>query len=222
LGPELRGRVLTAKGDYGGARVAFDAILATDPKSAQAIISLTDLDVRERKFAAAQARLERAVQQQPDNSVFHLMLAQRREQAGAPIDELRKILAAAITVAPLDASARVQLIDTNLRAKQFKDALAAAQAADGAIPNDYKILDAQGRTQALSGDSQQAISTFRRLANSDANLVGPHMRLAILYRDAGNVDAAVASLKRRPLRSPKNSSNECPLWTQATCWRARY
>lgn len=196
LGLELRGRVLTAKGDYAGARAAYEAVQISDPKSAQAVISLTELDVREKKLQAAQVRLERATQSQPDNAVFHLLLAQIREQAGAPIDELRKIIGAAIQAAPLDAAARVQLIDSNLRAKQFKEALAAAQAAEAAIPNDYKVLDAQGRTQALAGDSQQAISTFRRLANSEANLVGPHLRLATLYRDSGNVDAAVASLRR--------------------------
>ena len=196
LGLELRGRVLTAKGDYAGARAAYDAVQVIDPKSAQAVLSLTELDVREKKLQAAQSRLERATQLQPDNAVFHLLLAQIREQGGAPIEELRKIIGAAIKAAPLDAGARVQLIDSNLRAKQFKEALAAAQAAEAAIPNDYKILDAQGRTQALAGDGQQAISTFRRLANSEANLVGPHLRLATLYRDGGNVDAAVASLRR--------------------------
>lgn len=196
LGQELRGRVLTAKGDYAGARAAYEAVLVSNPKSAQAVISLSELDVREKKLQDAQARLERATQQQPENAVFFLLLAQLREQAGAPIDELRKIIGAAIKAAPLDAGARVQLIDSNLRAKQFKEALAAAQAAEAAIPNDYKILDAQGRTQALAGDSQQAISTFRRLANGEANLVGPHLRLATLYRDGGNVDAAVASLRR--------------------------
>ncbi len=196
LATELRGRVLAAKGDIAGARAAYEAVLTSDPKSSQAVVALAEIDVRERKLDAAQARLDRATQQQPDNAVFQLMLAQIRERAGAPIEEVRKIIGAAIKASPLDAGARVQLIDSNLRAKQFKEALAAAQAADAAIPNDYQILDAQGRTQALAGDSQQAISTFRRLANTDSNQVGPHLRLATLYRDGGNVDAAVASLRR--------------------------
>ncbi|MCC6657568.1 MAG: tetratricopeptide repeat protein, partial [Rhodocyclaceae bacterium] len=185
-----------ARGVLAGARAAFDQAWATDPKSYSALSNLVEVDIREKRFEQAQARLEAAVPDHGGNPLLHLALARIREQRGAPIEEVRKTLAEAIRIAPNDVAARIALIDTNLRAKQLKEALIAAQAADAAITSDPEILDALGRTQALAGDQQQAITTFRRITNLETGSAKPHMRLAAMHREQGNLTAAIASLRR--------------------------
>lgn len=193
---ELRGRVLAAKGDLPAARQALERAQAADPKSFAAVASLTELDIREAKLDQAEARLKQAVVKDADNATLHLLLARLMEQRGAPIEELRRVIGEGIKLAPRDAIARVQLVDTNLRRRQTQEALAAAQQAEAAIPDDLEVLDALGRTQALAGDTQQALSTFQRIVGLEPNVARPHVRLAALHRETGNVSAAVASLRR--------------------------
>lgn len=196
LAHELRGRLAVATGDLPGARQAFEKQLAVDPKAFSAVTSLVDLDIREKRLVEAQARAQKAVEQMGNIPAAHLLLARVRESQGATIDEIRKIFADAIKVAPTDAVIRAQLIDTNLRAKQVKEALVAAQSAQSAIPDDIYLLDAVGRTQALAGDTQQALNTFRRAASLDVRVATPHVRVAAIQRELGNTAAAVAALAR--------------------------
>ncbi len=193
---EMRGRVLASMGDTAGARSAFEAALGKDPGALAAIQSLNELDLREGRQAQALARIDKAVAAQPDSAALHAALAQVRERAGAPFEEVRRALNEAVRLAPTDPAIRVLLVDASLRAKQYKDALVAAQAADAAVPNDGDVLDALGRTQALVGDTQQAIGTFRRITNLEGSSPRPHLRLAALHRDQGNIGAATASLRR--------------------------
>lgn len=193
---EMRGRVLAAKGDVADARQSFEKAQSIDPKSFSAVANLTELDIREKKLDQAQARLQQATVQYPDNASARLLLASLMEQRGASIEDLRRVIGEAIKLAPKDAAARVQLIEANLRRKQVKEALAAAQIAEAALPDDLEVLDALGRTQALAGDTQQALSTFQRVVNLESNVARPHTRLAALYREIGNVTAAAASLRR--------------------------
>jgi putative PEP-CTERM system TPR-repeat lipoprotein len=64
------------------------------------------------------------------------------------------------------------------------------------MPNDNDVLDALGRAQVMSGDQQQAISTFRKLSAADNRKADPHIKLAELLRKSGDVDGAVSSLRK--------------------------
>jgi putative PEP-CTERM system TPR-repeat lipoprotein len=194
--PDLRGRVLATKGDLAGARAAFEQALARDPASVATHLSLNEIDFREKRPEQALARLDKALTSQPGNSALLTARAHVLERSAAPVEEVKTALAAAVQAAPADVGARVAQVDALLRAKQYKEALIAAQAADAAIPGDLGILDALGRAQALAGDTQQAIGTFRRITNIEPGLPQPHLRLAAMHRDQGNTSAAIASLRR--------------------------
>ncbi len=202
---ELKGRLAMALGDTRAAREAFEKMAAADPNAFAAVAKLVELDLYEQKGEEAQARVQRAVDKQPDNAAAHLLLARIREKRGAPIEELRQVYASAIKAAPMDASIRVHLVDTNLRAKQIKEALVAAQTASAALADDLELLDALGRTQALAGDTQQALSTFRKAASLDPRIAKPHVRVAAIQRELGNVAAAIASLQRAVELDPEQA-----------------
>jgi cellulose synthase operon protein C len=193
---ELRGRVLLGRHDLPGARLAFEKALALDPQLFTATSNLATIDLLEKKPERAQQRMRDAIKTDPRNHFAYMALAELRSREGAKLEEVRQLLADAIKAAPADPAPRLQMIELLMRRRQLKDALTSAQEAAAALPNDSDVLDALGRAQAQSGDTQQAISTFRRVTGIDAGSARPHVRLADVLRTSGNNGAAVASLRR--------------------------
>lgn len=208
---ELRGRVHMLAGDHTAARAAFDRAVQIDPALLTAVVSLAEIDLRAGQRDAARTRMETFVAAQPANSAAHVALADVLQRIGAPIEAVRKPLVEAIRLAPSDVTTHVRLVDANLRAKQFKEALSAAQAGDAAVPNDPTMLDALGRAQALAGDMQQSMGTFRRITNLETHTAQPHLRLAAMHRDQGNLTAASASLRRAIEIEPGNGQARADL-----------
>ena len=194
--PELRGRIHVARGDMPAARKAFEDALALDPALFGAVTNLAELDVFEKKPEQARKRLEDAVRADPRNHFAGLALAQLLSRLGAPVDEQRAVLQRTITANPSVAAPRLRLVEFHLASRRYKEALATAQDAVAALPNDASILDALGRALTLSGDVQQAISIFRRLNNLDSTAVLPHTRLADVYKSMGDRKSAEASWRR--------------------------
>jgi putative PEP-CTERM system TPR-repeat lipoprotein len=133
-----------------------------------------------------------------------MALAEIRARAGAPLDELRSILTEAIKASPSESEPRLQLIDLALKKRQYKDALAVAQEAAAALPNDVRVLDAVGRAQAEAGNLEQAITTFRKLASIDAKSAAPYIRLADVYKAANKREAAETALRKAVEVEPSN------------------
>ncbi len=193
---DVLGQVQLARKDYPAARKAFDDALRVDPLFFSATSNLAALDLLEGKPEQARKRLEAAVAADKRNHFARMALAQTRLQQGAPLDEVKQILQDGIAASPSEPAPRLQLIQLLSRKKKFKEALAAAQEGSAILPNDVDLLDALGLTQMQAGDTQQAISTFRRLTAVDPNSARPHVRLADVYRALGNKDGAISSLKR--------------------------
>jgi putative PEP-CTERM system TPR-repeat lipoprotein len=191
---ELRGRVLVARTDYPAARAAFEQALRLDPSLFAATSSLAALDVLDTKPEQARKRFEDSVKADPRNFYAQMALAALRERDGAPLEEVKQILADAIKHSPGQADPRLQLIDLTLRKRQYKEALSVAQEAAAALSNDTRVLDAVGRAQMQAGSPDQAITTFRQLAGLDPNASLPYARLADVYAMLGKRESIEASL----------------------------
>ncbi len=192
---ELRGRVFAARRDGAAARRAFERALEIEPARYSATAALAALDVAEGRRPQAAERLQAAMRADPRNHAARLALAELRAAEGRPLSELRALVAEGVTAGPGEATPRLRLVELLLAHKQVKDALAAAQEAAAALPDDAEIQDALGRCQELAGDTQQAISTFRKLAAADSRSAKPHVRLADLLKASGNREGAIASLE---------------------------
>jgi cellulose synthase operon protein C len=203
---ELRGQVHTARKDYAAARAAFEQALAIEPSRFSAVSSLAALDVMAGRLDEARQRLQGAVTADPRNHAARMALADLRSRQDAPLAEVLDILGAGIRAAPSEAGPRLQLVELLLAKKQFKDAVTAAQEAAASLPADTDIADALGRAQMLAGDTQQAISTYRRLAGQDTRSARPHLRLAELMKRTGDRDATVAALRRALEVDPNNEA----------------
>lgn len=194
---QLRGSVQIRKRDYDAARTSFEKAVALQPDAYFPVGSLVDLDVLQGKPQVAQQRLDAYLKRQPQ-SVSALLasavLASR--QATAQPAEVRKRFEAAIAAGPTEPASRLRLVEYLLRRNLFKDALAVAQEASAAIPDDPRALDALGRAQGRAGDTEQAMNTFRRVAGLLPQSPQPFLRLAELYRANGNIEQAIAAYRQ--------------------------
>jgi putative PEP-CTERM system TPR-repeat lipoprotein len=192
----LRGRIHQARGDGKAARAELERALAIDPMYFPAAASLAQLDVAAKRPEDSIPRFEAMVRTDPRHVNARLAIADLRLRAGAPREQVAALLAEAIKLAPAEAAPRLALVDLHLRAKDFKAALAVAQDASAALPSNLDVMDALGRAQFESGDLQQALNTFRRLAGASPNTAQTHLRLADLHLALRDPRAAEASFRR--------------------------
>lgn len=193
---ELRGRIQRQRKDYAAARADFEQALKVNPALFAATVSLASLDLLEKKPEQARKRLESSLQAEPRNHYARLALAELRQRDGAPLEEVKGLLAEGVKLSPNEPALRLTLVDLLVRKRQFKEALAAAQEAVAALPNDMRLLDAMGRAQAEAGDIEQAVSTFRRVADVNQRSAVPYLRLADLYNATDRKPAAETALRK--------------------------
>lgn len=196
LGPYLRGRAELQRGKAKEARAAFENALRLDPTHFPSIATLASLDVGDDKFDQARQRLEAFVKARPGDPQGALLLSSLRAKSGAGPAEVQDALVQAIKANPSEVVPRVALINAMLERKDFKGGIAAAQEGLNVLPDNPELLDALGRAQFLSGDQNQAITTFTRLASLQPASAQPYLRLADVHRVRKDLPAARAALRK--------------------------
>jgi putative PEP-CTERM system TPR-repeat lipoprotein len=199
----LRGRILAQRKDGAGARASFEKALAADPSYFPAVSSLASLDLADKQPEAARKRFDDLLARDPKNYQALLAVAELRQRAGAAPAEVGALLAEAVKLNPTEVAPRIALIQHQLAQKDLKAALATAQDGVAAVPDNFTLLDALGRTQLLAGETQQSISTFGKLAAAQPLSPQPHLRLAEVYVQTKDFPAAARSLRKALELSPK-------------------
>lgn len=192
----LRGRALLAQKNVAAARASYERALVIAPGYFQAAAGLAALDFAENKLDSARLRFEGVLKTDPKNSGALLALADIKARSGAPAQEVEALIRNAITAMPNAAAPRVLLVSNLLAQRRFKDAVAAAQEATAVLPDNLNVLDALAQAQLKSGDSQQAINTYRKLAAANPKSPEPVLRLAAAYLASKNRQAAAKSYLR--------------------------
>lgn len=192
----LRGLALMSKRDIAGARKSFEQALAINPAFLPAASSLASLDMGDKKPEDARKRFESVLAKDPRNVQALVALADLRSRTGATREELAELLNKAIAANSGDAPPRLLLIDFHLRAKEYKQALSAAQSAVAAVPDNADLLDALGRVQQASGDYNQALTSFNKVAGLMPQSPLPQMRIAGVHLAEKKTDAALQSLRK--------------------------
>ena len=191
----LRGVALLLKKDYAKARASFERALALRPTYMPAVGALARLDLREKKPEAAKKRFEAVLKKEPQNERALLGLAVLMRMTGAAPVEIEKILKQSIAANPSSTSARIALVNFYLRARDHKSALAAAQEASVALPNEPRIVGALGTAQLAAGQQRQAIGTLTRLAEMQPKSHEPRLLLASAHLRAEQPDEAIKALR---------------------------
>jgi putative PEP-CTERM system TPR-repeat lipoprotein len=200
----LRARILLAQGDRPGAVKAFERALEIQPSFFPAAAALAQIALAEKRPADAQAIVDKVLAADPKNSQALIASAALKARAGAKREEIVAMFTRAIQQVPTDAAPRLALINYQLAQKEVPAALSAAQQAVAALPDHAGLLDALGRAQAASGDTNQAISSFNKLAQMLPTSPAPYLRLADVQWAAQRQDAAVQALGRALSVDPDN------------------
>ena len=192
----LRGRIQLAQQDPVGARKSFERALTIAPSYFAAVASLAAMDVAAKKPDDAKKRFGDLLAINPKNGQALLALAELAALGGAGKDELAGYLTKAVEANPTEVSPRLLLIELYLKTNDNKQAASAAQGAVAAIPTAPELLDALGRVQQASGDLNQAVATFGKVAAMQPLSPQPQVRLAAAHRANKNTQAAEQSLRK--------------------------
>ena len=192
----LRAQAYLGKGDVLAARQSLEQAIQMDPTFQQAIMALASLDLRERKPDAAKKRYEDLLLKSPKNVQVLLALAQLAEHSKDGKEKVLALLSKAIEADPFDIQARQMLVETLLRYHDPKQALIVAQNGVALAPDNPEHLYMLGRVQQMSGDLNQAMSTYNKLITLRPAAGNAYLRLAETQAAAKNSDGARATLRR--------------------------
>lgn len=193
----LRGRVELAKRDIPAARKSFEAALAGSPAFYPAAAALAGMDMVDKKPEDAKRRFEGVIAADPRSGVAMVSLAELKARAKAPAEEVIGLLNKAIAVNPTDPGHRAALVGYYLIGlKDSNKAIAVAQEAIAAIPESPEVFDALGKAQEASGDLNQALVTYGKLAAIQPSLTQPYMRMAEINTVSKNPSAAAQNLRK--------------------------
>ncbi|MDB5894782.1 MAG: hypothetical protein JWQ88_2313 [Rhodoferax sp.] len=196
LAANLRGKTQLVMKDPAAARKSFEAALKISPTYFPAVASLAALDMGDNKPDEAKARFERLLAVEPKNGQALLALAELRARGGGGKEEVAALITNAVNANPGEMPPRLLLIDYMLRNGDYKAAASAAQSAVSALPDKPEVLDALGRTQVATGDVNQAIGTFNKVASLQPQSPVPQMRLAEAYLANKNKESARQALNK--------------------------
>jgi len=190
----IRGNLLQLRKDSAGARSSYDRALGVDANYLPAVAGLAAMDLADGRPDEARKRYREVLKRDPKNYRAMLALADLLQRTGAKVAELEPLLLSAVEANPFDARARLALIQYRLATFRAAQALASAQDAVAAIPDDLMLQDALARAQLAAGDAQQARATLGRIAAAQPKVPDPFMRLADAYVSMKDYDAAVEAL----------------------------
>jgi putative PEP-CTERM system TPR-repeat lipoprotein len=192
----LRGRIQIAQNNKTAARKSFEEALKITPTYFPAVASLALLDVADKKPDDARARFENVLKKDPKNVQALLALAEMRANNGGSEQEISDLIGKAIAASPSDPTPKIILVSYYIKNKNFKLALTTAQNAVSALPENADVLDALGRAQQASGDTNQALSTYNKLAAMQPSSPQPFMRMAEINFAAKNNDSAIQNVNK--------------------------
>lgn len=205
------GSVHLAMSNYAAAREAFEKAYELDPNLATAAYNLALLDATERKLDSAKKRYEQVLAKDPKAVTALLGLVDLLILSNAPQAEVDKALRRAVAADPEAVAPRVAMIRYYTALKDWNKAVTAARDADRAIPDTPQILEFKGFVEQASGETNQAIETYRRLAKLTSDNPTALVRVGELQARTKDYTGALATFKAALANAPETSNIWLPL-----------
>jgi putative PEP-CTERM system TPR-repeat lipoprotein len=179
------------------ARRSFERAVELNPTYFPAVDNLARLDLAEKRPEAARQRFEAILAKEPKHRDALLALADLLGRGeGGSASEVPVLINRAISAEPNAPAPRLVLISHYLRAKEPKKAVAAAQDALAAMPNQPELIEAAGRAYQAAGDMNQALAVYNKLAAVLPTSPVPHIRMAQVHLAIKDKEAAAADLRK--------------------------
>jgi len=194
--PTLRGAAYMGKRDLALARANFEKALEVPATANQAAHNLAIIDLQQGKPQAARERYQQLLAKDPNNDTLLFELAQLLTVTGAPMSEVKVALDKAITVNPTSVRARLALIGFESRTGGPKAAVASAQAAVAAMPDNPQLVEALGASLLAAGEPNRSVETFRKLVQMQPQNPLALLRLAEAQVALKDYPGAIASERK--------------------------
>lgn len=192
----LQGRLHLVRRDLPAARKSFERALQINSSFLPALSSLAAIEIAEGKPELAEARYRTILTADPKNSQVYVALARLQGRNGGNKDQVTQTLKQAVQANAYDPAPRLLLVHHFIDLRDMKSAAAAAQAGVTAMPSSAPMLDALGSIQLLTGEVNQAIATFGKVAALQPASSKAQLRLADAHLQAKDFNSAERSFKR--------------------------
>jgi putative PEP-CTERM system TPR-repeat lipoprotein len=196
VGHNLLGLVRRAQGQRPAAREQFEKALSLTPDFPAAARNLASMDLEDGRVDAAQERYQALVAANPRDPQAALLLAGVMRRGGKPATEVVAVVDRALEGNRGFAPLHLAKVDVLMSSGDRQAALAAATAAQAALPRDARVGYVLARVQQSAGDLGQAQASLGRLSGEHPNTIAPHLALAEIQVMEQQWDAARASVRR--------------------------
>jgi putative PEP-CTERM system TPR-repeat lipoprotein len=195
LAHNLKGAAYLSKKDSAAARASFDKALSIQPTNFPAVISLTQLDLQNKKPEIAKKRLEAILEKDKKNSQIMTTLADLAVSQGQ-IKEATTWLETASKENPDALQPAMLLAAHYLRIGEKQKALTLAQKLQGSNSSNPDVLNTLGQAQFANGDKPAALATYNRLAAMKPDSAPAQFLIAAVHMAMQNQPAASDALKK--------------------------
>jgi cellulose synthase operon protein C len=198
-------RLYNRSGDFLKADGVLAARLHADPKSIPIGTAMAQQYFATGRTQDAKKLFADVLAQRPNDVVTLLGLAQvASTERNWP--EATDYISRARKAAPNDPAPGIALVNLELLRQDWKSAVAAATQVADQFPNNTDVLDAKGRAQTTSGDTEGTIATYRRIYELSPNSIPAMTGYVALLKEAKEFAKAQTVLRAALARDPKNNA----------------
>ena len=199
----LKGVVLRAAGDIGGARKAFERATQIDANYFPAIQELADMDIEGGNENAGRARIQDVLRRNGTHIDAMLTMARLEFKAGRRPEGLAWARQAA-DAHPESTNALLMIVEAQADAGELSEAMMSARQALKLRPRDAKALKALGHVQLAAKDYAGAAATFTTLVSLQQGSMEAHLLLASAYMVGGDAKTALSVARNALQRNPRS------------------
>jgi cellulose synthase operon protein C len=198
-------RLYTRVGDLKKAETLLARRLAAEPKSLAVRAALARLYQATGRIDDAKKGYDELLSQSPTDvaallGLAEIAIAQKR------LPEATDYISRARTAAPNDPASGLLLVNMYGLQQDWKNAASAAAELVTRFPANVEVLDAQGRVQIAAGDTDGALSTYKRALELAPDSKPILSRYVSLLKEAKNFQEERTVLQAALDRDPKNTS----------------
>ncbi|WP_343630403.1 XrtA/PEP-CTERM system TPR-repeat protein PrsT [Roseateles sp.] len=190
--------------DLAGARDAYQKAAQLDPSLVDAKLGLARVEIAQRQFDAAQARLDALLKADEKNVDALYEMALLNEARGKPAEVQRWLAKAADLSGPRNTRADQALVAWLLKQDQPAAAFDAAKKLLSKAPDDPQTLTTYARAQLANRDLTGARATLANAARRSGFGPDPLTQIAALQLDARDLSGAAYSLDKALQAAPQH------------------
>ncbi len=193
-----------AAGNLAGAREAYEKAGQLDKTLVDAQLGVTRIDIAERRFDAAQARLDALIKADEKNADALYEMALLSEARGQTAEVARWLAKAADVSSARNTRADLALVAWQLRQGQPGPAQEAAKRLLAKTPEDPQAMIAYAQAQLANRDLNGARITLTNAARRSGFGADPLAQIAALQLDARDLAGAAYSLDKALQSAPRH------------------